>query len=56
MKKKLQRCKRHYDRQAKYIVLVPDDIVLVRKKAFKGKHKITDKLEGIPYVVVQKSI
>ena len=56
MKKDLQRHKRYYDRKANCVVLIPDDSVLVRKKLSKGKHKITDKWESIPYVVVQKSV
>ena len=29
------------------------DLVLVRKKAFKGKHKISDRLENTPYHVIE---
>ena len=30
------------------------DLVLVRQKAFKGKHKISDRWENIPYWVIQQ--
>ena len=31
----------------------PGDLVLVRQKAFKGKHKISDRWENNPYYVIE---
>ena len=48
------RQKRYYDRKIKCSQLKPGDLVLVRQKAFKGKHKIQDKWENTPYQVIQQ--
>ena len=49
--KESARQKRYYDKKVKCSKLEPGDMVLVRQKAFKGKHKIQDKWENIPYRV-----
>lgn len=36
------------------IKLVPGNKVLVLQKGFKGKHKIADRWENVPYVVVEQ--
>ena len=50
--KKSARHKRYYDRKFKCMKLGPGDIVLVRVKAFGADHKIVDKWEQKPYVVL----
>ena len=48
------RSKRYYDRRLNNALLEPGDIVLVRQKAFKGKHKIQNRWENQTYRVVEK--
>ena len=48
MKNKLR-----FDRKAVNSKLEPGDLVLVRQKAFKGKHKLSDRWETNPYVVLE---
>ena len=50
--KESARHKRYYDRKFKCIKLEPGDTVLVRVKAFGADHKIADKWEQKPYLVV----
>ena len=46
------RSKQHFDRTARCSKLLPGDLVLVKKKGFTSKHKITDKWETEPYEIV----
>lgn len=46
------RQKRNYDMKIKSSVLKPDDLVLVKIVAFDGRHKLADKWENDPYVVI----
>ena len=48
------RQKKYYDKKVKCSRLQPGDMVLVRQKVFKGKHKIQDKWENTPYKVVEQ--
>ena len=50
--KESARHKRYYDRKIKCMKLEPGDTVLVWIKAFGADHKITDKWEQKPYLVV----
>ena len=43
--KEAQRSKEWYDRKAKFVSLEPDDVTLVRKVTYTGKHKIQNKWE-----------
>ena len=52
--KESTRHKRYYDKKVKCSKLEPGDMVLVRQKAFKGKHKIQDKWENVPYMVIEQ--
>ena len=52
--KESARQKRYYDKKIKCSQLKTGDIVLVRQKGFKGKHKIQDKWENTPYKVVEQ--
>ena len=49
MRKKFNAQKKHYDKNIKYSKFEPGDLVLVKQKAFKGKHKIQDKIEPIVF-------
>ena len=53
-RKGAQRSKRRYDRFAKSSKLEPGDLVLVWKKGFQEKHKITDHWEKDPYEVIKQ--
>lgn len=48
-----QHQKEMYDRRARNVVLNVDDRVLVRRLAFEGRHKLADRWEEIPYVVLK---
>ena len=48
------RSKQHFDRTAKCSKLLPEDLVLVRRKGFTSKHKIADKWESEPYEIVSQ--
>lgn len=48
------RQKRNYDVKIKSSVLKPDDLVLVKIVAFDGRHKLTDKWENDPFVVINQ--
>ena len=53
-KKEAMRSKRRYNNSAKCSKLEPGDLVLVRKKGFQEKHKISDRWEQDPYEVVRQ--
>jgi len=44
--------KQYYDKKAKVVELSIGDQVLVRRKAFDGKHKIEDRFETDLYMIV----
>ena len=46
--------KKQYDRKARSAVLQPGDLVLVRLLAFQGKHKLSNRWEKEPYIVVSQ--
>lgn len=46
--------KRGYDTKVKGATIDVGDIVLVKKVAFDGKHKIADRWEDEPYLVITK--
>ena len=48
------RSKRRYDKSTKCSKLEPGDLVLVRKKGFQEKHKISDRWEQDSYEVVRQ--
>ena len=52
--KEMNHHKTYYDRHMKCMTLCPDDIVLVRVKAYSNDRKITDKWEQNPYVVIEQ--
>ena len=52
--KESARQKRYYDKKIRCSKFKPGDLVLVRQKGFKGKHKIQDKWENTPYKVVEQ--
>ena len=53
-KKEAMRSKKIYDKSAKCSKLEPEDLVLVRKKGFQEKHKISDRWKQDPYEVVRQ--
>ena len=46
--------KKHYDKNVKCSELKPGDLVLVRQKTFKGKHRIQDRWENTPYHILER--
>lgn len=46
--------KHHYDKRVRSSVLNIGDRVLVRRKAFQGKHKLANRWENEPYVVIEQ--
>ena len=52
-KKERDRSKRCFDNKIRCVKLEPGDLVLVQQKAFKGKHKIQDRWENVPYNVLE---
>ena len=46
--------KHYYDETARSSVLMSGDLVLVQKVGVKGKHKIGDKWEHDPYIVISQ--
>ena len=46
--------KTQYDKHVKHTKLNPGDRVLVRQTAFKGKHKLANRWENEPYIVVRQ--
>ena len=53
--KEIKRHKRRYDRNVRCSKLETGDLVLVRQKAFKGKHKIQDRWENTPYMILEQT-
>ena len=53
-RKEAQRMKKRYDKMAKTSKLEPGDLVLVRRKGFQEKHKISDRWESDPYEVIKQ--
>ena len=49
-----ERQKKNYDVKIKSSVLNPGDLVLVKVVAFDGRHKLSDKWENEPYVVMSQ--
>ena len=52
-KREAEHSKKQYDQKVKCTKLEPGDLVLVRQKTFKWKHKISDRRENTPYCVIQ---
>ena len=52
--KESKKNKERYDRKARCTHLQKGDLVLVRQKSFKGKHKIQDRWENEPYEVISQ--
>ena len=52
-KKEAISSKKRYDKSAKISKLEPGDLVLVWKKGFQEKHKISDRWEKDPYEVIK---
>ena len=52
--KEALRSKQRFDRTAKCSKLLPDDLVLVKKKDFVSKHKIADRWETKPYEIISQ--
>ena len=46
--------KKHYDKGIRHTQIFKGDRVLVRKTAFKGKHKLANKWESDPYIVLEQ--
>ena len=53
-RKEALRLKQRYDKTAKTSKLEPGDLVLVRRKGFQEKHKISDRWESDPYEVIKQ--
>ena len=53
-KKKVQRTKQRYDRKAKFVLLEPNDVVLVRQMSYTGKHKIQNRWKDEEYIIVSQ--
>ena len=49
-----KRQKQYCDREANAILLEPDNLVLAKTDAFKGKRKVMDQWEDEPYEVVHQ--
>ena len=54
VKRKPKDQKKRYDKTAKTSKLEPGDLVLVRRKGFQEKHKISDRWESDPYDVIKQ--
>ena len=52
MEKEAMKAKKCYDRRVRCSQLSPEDLVLVKRMAFKGKHKIQDRWEHDIYEVL----
>ena len=52
-KKESEHSKRGYNWNVKCTKLESGDLVLLKQKAFKGKHKISDRWENTPHWVIQ---
>ena len=53
-KKDKTRHKEHYDLKTRGAVISPGDGVLVRNVSIRGKNKLADKWEKIPYLVIEQ--
>ena len=53
--KELQRAKQRYDGKATFVLLKPNDVVLVRKISHTGKHKIQNRREDEEYIIVSQA-
>ena len=53
IEKQKAKYKGHYDKKVHCTKLEPGDLVLVRQKAFLGKHKIQDRWENKPDTVLE---
>ncbi len=53
-RKSQQRNKRLYDKQVKHQTLEVEDRVLIKNLAMTGKHKLADKWNYVPYLVIEK--
>ena len=51
--KEITHAQKCYDQNVRCSVLAPGDLVLVCIKAFKGKHKVLNQWESVPYEVVR---
>ena len=49
-----QHHKRYYDQRMRCIKLKPDDLVMVRRKALTGDHKIANRWEDTPHRVIDQ--
>ena len=54
LEKEVQRTKQRYDRKAKFVIVEPNDVVLVRKMSHTGKHKIQNRWEDEEYIIVSQ--
>ena len=54
IEKQKAKYKSHYDKKVRCTKLESGDLVLVRQKAFLGKHKIQDRWENEPYIVLEQ--
>ena len=52
-KREAEHSKKWYDQNKKCTKLEPGNLVLVRQKAFKGKHEVNDRWEITPYCVIE---
>ena len=53
-KKEAMRSKKRYDKSAKSSKLEPGNLVLIQKKGFQEKHKISERWEKDPYEVMKQ--
>ena len=53
--KESDRQKALFDRKSKYLRLEPGDLCLVRKTAWKSRHKIQNRWEDDDYVIISQS-
>ena len=53
-RKEALRSKQRYDKTAETSKLEPGDLVLVWRKGFQEKHKISDRWESDPYEVIKQ--
>ena len=53
MEKEANKAKKYYDRKVRCSQISPGDLVLVKRMAFKGKHKIQDRWEHNVYEVLE---
>ena len=53
-KKEVQRTKQRYNKKEKFVLLEPNDVLLVRKMSHTGKHKIQNRWEDEEYIIVSQ--